>query len=235
MKIRYSLGIIFILSGIFLLDPQWDLIVSHYFYHSDFGFLWQNSEAVVIIRKIILNTIWIFNLGLVVILLVRIFRPKFIDIIKTKTAIFIVLSFVFAQGLVVNEVLKDHWGRPRPREIVEFGGEKVFQKIWVISNQCSKNCSFTSGDAAAVFGLYAFVPFVRRKKLMTAVVSVFGLSMGFFRMAEGAHFLSDVLFSGFIVYTVIALLHTFFYSPFHVRARNTVLRILSLPFKMISK
>ncbi|MCG8342604.1 MAG: phosphatase PAP2 family protein [Chlorobiales bacterium] len=39
---------------------------------------------------------------------------------------FVALLMVFGPGLVVNAVFKEYWGRPRPREIVEFGGQRAF-------------------------------------------------------------------------------------------------------------
>jgi lipid A 4'-phosphatase len=39
-----------------------------------------------------------------------------------RQGIFLLLSVVIGPGLLVNTVFKDHWGRPRPRDVVEFGG-----------------------------------------------------------------------------------------------------------------
>jgi len=39
-----------------------------------------------------------------------------------RHGIFLLLSIVVGPGLLVNTVFKDHWGRPRPRDVVEFGG-----------------------------------------------------------------------------------------------------------------
>jgi len=35
---------------------------------------------------------------------------------------FLILSVVIGPGLIINAVFKDHWDRPRPRDVVEFGG-----------------------------------------------------------------------------------------------------------------
>jgi membrane-associated PAP2 superfamily phosphatase len=34
----------------------------------------------------------------------------------------LILSVVIGPGLIINAVFKDHWDRPRPRDVVEFGG-----------------------------------------------------------------------------------------------------------------
>ncbi len=58
-----------------------------------------------------------------------------------------------------------------------------------------------SGHAALAFWVTAFAflfPVGQRRPLLVMGV-VFGLLMGLARMAEGAHFLSDILFAGIIV------------------------------------
>ena len=39
-----------------------------------------------------------------------------------RPAVFLLLSVAVGPGLLINTVFKDHWDRPRPREIVAFGG-----------------------------------------------------------------------------------------------------------------
>ena len=39
-----------------------------------------------------------------------------------RAAVFLVLSLLLGPGLLVNVILKDNWGRPRPGSVVEFGG-----------------------------------------------------------------------------------------------------------------
>jgi hypothetical protein len=40
-----------------------------------------------------------------------------------RNAIFLLLSLALGPGLLVNGIFKDHWERPRPRDIIEFAGE----------------------------------------------------------------------------------------------------------------
>ena len=42
----------------------------------------------------------------------------------------IVLTIALGPGLLVNGILKDYWGRPRPAEISNFGGDKEFRPVW---------------------------------------------------------------------------------------------------------
>jgi hypothetical protein len=37
-------------------------------------------------------------------------------------AVFVLLSVLLGPGLIINGIFKDHWDRPRPRDVVQFGG-----------------------------------------------------------------------------------------------------------------
>ncbi len=71
--------------------------------------------------------------------------------VTRRVAAFLVLSLALGPGLVVNVILKDSWGRPRPSTIREFGGDKIFVPPMVMSDQCDRNCSFSSGHGALGF------------------------------------------------------------------------------------
>ena len=68
-----------------------------------------------------------------------------------KAIIFFIVITIMAPGIVVNSILKDHSGRPRPAYVTEYGGTATFQPPFTISNQCESNCSFVSGHAAFAF------------------------------------------------------------------------------------
>jgi membrane-associated phospholipid phosphatase len=65
------------------------------------------------------------------------------------------------------------------------------------SSFCQTNCSFVSGHAAVGFSLMAFGMFGIRKRrqfwMLTALAT--GTLIGFARIAQGGHFLSDIVFS----------------------------------------
>ena len=46
--------------------------------------------------------------------------------LDAKAWLFLFLGLLVGPGLVVNGILKDHWGRARPAEIIEFGGTAHF-------------------------------------------------------------------------------------------------------------
>ena len=119
--------------------------------------------------------------------------------------LYLILAILMGPGFVVNTVLKDHVGRARPVQIQEFGGDKIFTPPFVISDQCERNCSFVSGDPSVGFVLFVFGMLYGRKFFWIA--SLVGGGIGAVRIMQGAHFFSDVVFSGIFTFWVCYLLY----------------------------
>jgi lipid A 4'-phosphatase len=120
----------------------------------------------------------------------------------TRALVFIALATALGPGLLVNTVLKDHWGRARPAQIEAFGGPHTFTAAPLVSDQCPKNCAFVSGHAALGFSLVSFaflLPAGRRRRNAVLAAIGFGAVVGLARIAGGRHFLSDVVDAGFLV------------------------------------
>lgn len=127
-----------------------------------------------------------------------------------RPGLFLVILLALGPGLIVNVVLKDHWGRPRPREIVQFGGTRQFLQPWQ-KGTAHKGRSFPSGHASAAFYLTApFFVYRRRNRRraswwMTGGL-LFGVLMSIARITQGGHFLSDNLWAWGVVHlTAVAL------------------------------
>jgi len=130
--------------------------------------------------------------------------------IDGRVAVYLLLSLALGPGLVVNTVLKDHWGRARPSQIEAFGGTRQFTPALLPAHQCPRNCSFPAGHPAMGFYLVSFallIPERRRRRAAIGATVAAGSLIGLARMAQGAHFLSDVVFSGLIVTGISLLLH----------------------------
>lgn len=108
---------------------------------------------------------------------------------------FFVLAGAMGPGLVVNAGFKDHWQRARPYQVEHFGGTQQFTRAGVITDQCDNNCSFVSGHVACGFFLASLALVMRRKMLWLSIGSLCGLLVGFARIADSAHWLSDVLWA----------------------------------------
>ena len=120
-----------------------------------------------------------------------------------KIALLFLLTIAIGPGLIVHGVFKEHWGRPRPHDIVEFGG--AYAHLQVLQSSSGRGKSFPSGHAA--LGFIVLVPyfFLRKTNTKTALSFLalglfYGTLRGIGRMTQGAHFASDVLWSGGLVY-----------------------------------
>lgn len=127
-----------------------------------------------------------------------------------RGGVFLVLFLILGPGLLVNTVFKDGWGRPRPREIVQFGGNKFFLQPWQ-KGVSGQGRSFPSGHASAAFFLIAPFFIYRRRSprcgrfwLMGGIS--FGILMSIARIAQGGHFLSDTVWAFGMIYLTGLLL-----------------------------
>jgi membrane-associated PAP2 superfamily phosphatase len=141
---------------------------------------------------------------------------------KIIYGVFIVLSVAIGAGLLVNGILKEYWGHPRPAEIAEFGGSGRYAPPWAKRTSGSGE-SFPSGHAAIAFSyiVFYFILRVPRPKLARACFwgAVFlGSIMGLGRLIQGRHFLSDVLWAAYIPYLVCML---FYYGVLKIPDRQS--------------
>jgi len=123
-----------------------------------------------------------------------------------KVALYLVLVMVIGPGLIVNAVLKEQWGRPRPRDVTDFGGKERFEKVWEY-DASSLGKSFPSGHASMGFFFFSAYFLLRgwgrRWALGTlATALILGSLLGFTRMVQGGHFFSDVVWSAGVCYFV---------------------------------
>ncbi len=145
-------------------------------------------------------------------LLLSFFSAKFQA--DRKAALFIVVFLVLGPGLIVNTLFKDCWGRPRPAELVNFGGTEIFRPFWSPGSP-GQGHSFPSGHAA--IGFFVMAPyFVLRRKApgwargALAAGILYGMLMGLGRMIQGGHFLTDLIWAGCLVYVTGLFLYYVF-------------------------
>lgn len=204
-----SISIKFIISlvlffTIFLLFPQADIFFSELFFESGEFFLKHN-----ILIKIIYESVPIAVAGFLLFFILSMTSIAFKQYKKEAIYLFFVLAL--GSGLLVNSILKENWGRARPYQIVEFGGSKQFTRAFVISDQCEKNCSFVSGHASVGFFLMAFY-FVTKRRRWIYIGMVYGGIVGLGRIAQGGHFLSDVVLSGYCMYFMAWIIYRFIFQ-----------------------
>lgn len=205
---RVLLAVAVAITVIFALTPL-DAAAERIFYraegsdHWPFARLWPFSFLYQL-APFITGSLLIIGLG--VLLIGHLRRQEALR----KTGIFLVGCVVIGPGLIINAALKDHWGRPRPRDVVEFGGTLHYTPApW----RGEGGSSFPCGHCSVGF-LYAsgWWLWKRRRPRWAAASLATGLTvggaLGLGRMAAGGHFLSDVIWSALLA---LGLAHVLYY------------------------
>src|SRR5262249_35528403 len=139
--------------------------------------------------------------------------PQRAMLIQARAAIFLIATLALGPGLITNLILKDHWCRRRPIDVQQFGGGDHFEPWWDPRGNCSNNRSFVAGEPSGAFWTPA--PAALAPPPLQAVAYgaalTFGIALGAFRMAAGAHFFSDVVFAGVLMYLLIWAMHGLIY------------------------
>jgi membrane-associated PAP2 superfamily phosphatase len=124
-----------------------------------------------------------------------------------RSLLVIVLTTVIGAGLLVNAILKPYWGRPRPRQIQQFGGQWDYRPI-IPPGVPGKGQSFPCGHCTMGFIFVTLGFSYRRSKWLAVGGVVFGMSYGALlsacRIVQGAHFLSDTIGSLAVILLVAA-------------------------------
>lgn len=119
--------------------------------------------------------------------------------------LFLFLLLALGPGLLVNGILKPVFGRPRPTDVTDLGGLWQFQRA-LHPGVPGRGVSFPSGHAASAW-YFLGLPFLFRgwRRWLAAFFAVaFGALMAFARVSQGAHFVSDTLFSGALLLLLAA-------------------------------
>jgi membrane-associated PAP2 superfamily phosphatase len=199
-------------SAFFFAFPQTDLWFSRLFYEPGAGFPLAHSEPLTAFRNVGKVLVPGVGIAALVALFLALGMPKRRPPLPINSALFLLWSLALGPGLVVNGILKPLWGRPRPTGVIAFGGKQPFVDAWQISNHCTWNCSFVSGEGSGAMWLVAValvVPLAWRRPV-AAVMLVLALGLSLTRIAEGGHFLSDVLIGWGLTLTVMALVYQVF-------------------------
>ena len=205
---------------IFTLWPGIDITVTSWFHSETSGFTWARSTLVNIARDVIKNIMYAMTL-LALAFWVASFTGWKLRSIPGRLWGFIFTLFIIGPGILVNWVLKEHWGRARPSSTTEFGGTADFTPALRITDQCATNCSFVSGEGSGATALaLSFVllaPYLlpigskgSRKRQLAALLIIPAIGL-LLRVAMGRHFLSDTIFAILIVLAVAFLLAPLFF------------------------
>ncbi|MCX6243518.1 MAG: phosphatase PAP2 family protein [Bacteroidetes bacterium] len=184
-----------------------DIALERYFYSQDKGWILQYKPFWDLIYRFgIFPGYFLAFCGLIMIS-VSYWNVKYIRF--RKAALVLVFTIIVGPGLIVNLILKDHSGRPRPREITEFGGTEEYICICE-KGKTNDGKSFPCGHCS--MGFYLAIPYLfyrNRKKVVAYSILATGISYGILigisRMMAGGHFASDVLWAGGLTWAVALL------------------------------
>jgi lipid A 4'-phosphatase len=203
------------ITHVFFWNGQLDLSMARFFYRPDsIGelwplqkfWLWQWLYAIGNVSTLVVG-------GLLALLLILQSWIKKTSYSFRLKSFYVILVIALAPGILVNMVLKEHWGRPRPREVIEFNGQYKYQPPLVASNNGKH--SFVCGHCSASYSLFAFYFILRKGQTFALFFSLgYGLLMGIARMSAGGHFASDVLWSGYVTFLVCWFLYYFVFKEF---------------------
>lgn len=137
---------------------------------------------------------------------------------RRRTLLFILLAMTLAPLTVT--ALKQITDRPCPWDLAEFGGTAPYIHLFQSRGEHHpRGKCFPAGHAATGFALLAFFFAAhhekRRSQARAALVAGLsgGLLLGIARVAQGAHFISHVLWSGLVCWLVMLTLYVLLMRP----------------------
>ena len=207
--IATCLLLVAVASAVFLLFPGIDLWFSDLFYRSRGGFWLRRNAILVFLRGTNDVLIAAVVVGLIASIVVKLARPEKPSPVPPSSTVFLLSTLILGPLLLVNVILKNTWGRPRPVAVDAYGGDAPYVEVWRITGWCDDNCSFVSGEASSgiwfVAVAMALPKAIRTPAIVVAVLYALLLSLN--RIAFGGHFLSDVVISFGLTLLLIAVMH----------------------------
>lgn len=184
-----------VFSTLFLTIPSIDIIISQWFFDASTGtFLLKASPFIQQLNDF--GHSFIFFLA---------YWPLAAILLKWRDfhlyqAILYAIFYTFSVYILIEFGVKEFWLRPRPEQIILFGGHENFLPIFHSLPQGDFH-SFVSGHASVWFGLVAIgYTLYPTRKIAWAIISILsGLTMGVLRICIGKHYLSDIIFAGLFV------------------------------------
>jgi len=121
--------------------------------------------------------------------------------------IVVALTAIVGGGILVNGLLKDYWGRPRPREVTQFGGRWEYRPA-LSPGLAGRGHSFPCGHCTSGFLVVSLGVFIPTAPVLGSLAAGAGLAYGIFvslaRMAQGGHFPVDAFWAlGVVLFTCL--------------------------------
>ena len=211
-----ALGIAAVVGLVFGFFPQLDLAISEPFYRMTMRGLHFPARAYPPTMMLRDFGLWI-GVALVLLPIIalafKLIVPRRRLLIPGRAIVLLLTTIVLAPGLMANVILKDHWGRPRPIDVTQFGGDQRFVAWWDPRGECPNNCSFVSGDVSGAMWTVAPAALVPPQWRVLAYCGALALGAGMatLRVMAGGHFFTDVVFAGVFTFLIIWVMHGLLY------------------------
>jgi membrane-associated PAP2 superfamily phosphatase len=199
---------------LFGLHPDLDLKISGLFYDPvKKDFMWRWNPVLGFLRDAAMWVIAALVAPAFIAIVVKLWRPGRPMPVPGRAVVFLIATLAIGPGLLVNVTLKDYWPRSRPIDVPQFNGEERFTAWWDPRGGCGKNCSFVAGEGSGAFWTLAPAALAPPawRPLAYGGALAFGAAVGGLRITFGAHFISDVIFAGVIVFLIIWTAHGLLY------------------------
>jgi len=188
--------------------PWLDLNISKFFYNPNNPLLERFSRGPIFDFLFNYGVIpgWILFIGATILFLLSYVLKRFKN--WRSPSLVLILTFIMGAGFFTHLILKDHWGRPRPKQVTEFGGTQNFRPFYSPNfyNQPEPSKSFPCGHCSMGFYFFALALVGKRlnKKWLTdlgfGLALSLGIILGILRIMQGGHFFSDVVFSALLLW-----------------------------------
>ena len=208
LVIGVGVGVVF---GVY---PELDVAISRLFFNESYRvFPIQYSIVARHLRDVFTYAIAALAAPAFIVLALKLILPRRRMLIAARAAVFLIATLALGPGLIANVILKDNWSRPRPPTVTAFYGPDKFVAWWDPRGSCDKNCSFVAGEGAG--GFWTLAPAVLAppawRPVAYGAALLFGAAAGGLRLIGGAHFFSDVMFSGVFTFLIIWMMHGLIY------------------------
>jgi membrane-associated PAP2 superfamily phosphatase len=209
-----ALAVAAVAGLIFGLWPQLDLAISGRFFDpvkKDFMLRWKPQLG--LMRDAAMWGVALVAAVPVIALVAKLILPARKLPLPGRGIVLMLATLVIGPGLIVNVGLKDHWPRSRPIDVPQFNGSEHFTAWWDPGGGCPKNCSFVAGEASGAFWTLAPATIVPPawRALAYGAALILGIAVGALRLVFGAHFFSDIVFAGVIMFLLIWAAHGLLY------------------------
>lgn len=215
---KLALGLFLLTLFLFLLYPDIDLFITRQFYDEEAGFIFHDTPWVQFSYHLFAKLHLYIFFGLIWLIYASRRWRKTGEKGLRKRLGYLLLVLILGPGLIVS-VLKDHSGRARPSMVIEFGGDKAFTPVLIPAEQCTRNCSFVSGHAAMGFWFIALAWVLSDRRWLWFGIMI-GTVVGLGRILQGSHYLSDVIFSFWVVYASCVFLARYFLNHGSVNTKE---------------